>query len=256
MKTDKKILIVIVFSCLYLATQTALAAREYLVELVVFSNLDIRSKENWQDSFPPLDPKKMDRAVVPSTITPSGTAGAPTTKEIEESKFNTYVDRIRRNGSRKILVEARWVQEVSGPADTTIVRVTDQPVTEESSTTGSLFRGSTGMARPTDKQWNEKPPLLDGFVNFFLDEYYALETDLRYTPPYRPSILDENPAGGPTSYRIHEQRKMKSGELNYYDHPYFGMVLLVTPVEATVEPPLKQPGNVDQPEDGKTKGTL
>ena len=80
-----------------------------------------------------------------------------------------------------------------------------------------------------------EPAQLDGFVNFYLNSQYTLEADIRYTPPYRPSILDEEPDIGPVNYRINEKRRIKSGELNYYDHPAFGMVLLVTPVEILPE---------------------
>jgi hypothetical protein len=30
-------------------------------------------------------------------------------------------------------------------------------------------------------------------------------------------------------YILREQRRMKSGEKHYFDHPYFGVVALVTP---------------------------
>jgi len=104
------------------------------------------------------------------------------------------------------------------------------------------------MKRSIDNdQVEQSQPVLDGFINFYLSGAYTIEADIRYKPTYRPSILDENPLAEPVTYRIYEKRKIKSGELNYYDHPKIGMVLRVTPVEM----PNLGTGNKTKEEDKK-----
>ena len=147
-------------------------------------------------------------------------------REIRESTFSSYVTRISRNPQRRVVLSRHWVQPVLSPANTTIAHITDaKTITENMNTTEAKNNNSY-----TDSLVKPGTPLIDGFINFYIDAQYTLEADIRYTPAYRPSILDEEPDIGPVSYRIHEKRRMKSGELNYYDHPKFGMVLLVTPV--------------------------
>jgi hypothetical protein len=82
----------------------------------------------------------------------------------------------------------------------------------------------------------EQPPELDGYVSFYLSEYYTLDLDIRFTPEV--SFLDRDDPANPeyTSYRIREKRRMKSDELNYYDHPRFGVLLLVNPAPSPSQP--------------------
>lgn len=226
-----KILIRILYSLLGAGlllsmSPSALAARSYLIELVVFTNQGTATTESWTSVNPPLSAKKMSRATRPGQ---GVLKMKDIPEEVEESKFSYYVKRIRSNPKRKVILSTHWVQAVLGPASTAIARITDARITDISSNVNNT-PGNTQKS-----QIIPQLPQLDGFINFYLNSQYILEADLRYTPPYRPSILDENPDIGPVSYRIHEKRRIKSGELNYYDHPAFGMVLLVTPVEVAEE---------------------
>jgi len=210
---------------LFLSLSTpALAARSYLIEVVVFTTQDAGDTEEWTAVYPPLNTRKMSRAIIPGQ---GELKLKDELKEIKESTFSSYVGRISKNPRRKVILSTHWVQPVLSPANTAIAHITDVKtrVGNQYTTETKMNNGYPG------NQITPELPLLDGFINFYLDGTYTLEADIRYTPPYRPSILDEEPDVGPVSYRIHEKRRMKSGELNYYDHPAFGMVLLVTPVE-------------------------
>ncbi|MFW2439092.1 MAG: CsiV family protein [Arenicellales bacterium] len=206
----------------------AQAARSYLIELVVFSMPDRGTDEKWTTAHPPLNQRKMSKAKLPARIM-DGIKNEPVEKV--QSNFSSSVNRIRKNPARNIILSTRWVQTVLNPANTVIARITNRK-----NITNDVQAGITDT-KPgfNDSQRPLPHPILDGFINFYLAGTYTLEADIRYTPAYRPSILDEEPSAGPVSYRIHEKRRMKSGELNYYDHPKLGMVLMVTPVEIPVE---------------------
>ena len=227
MKTLSRLLLSLLGSgLLFSVTLDALAARNYLVELVVFTIQHPDNNESWTSIPPPLSAKKMSRAIMPGN---DELLISDNLKELEESNFSYYLRRISANPQRKVLLSTRWVQTVLGPADTPIVRITDARNTDKSP---KLNNAPAGML---NNQVKQELPQLDGFINFYLNGHYTLEADIRFNPPYRPSILDEQPDVGPLSYRIHEKRRIKSGELNYYDHPLFGMVLRVTPVKTLPE---------------------
>lgn len=64
------------------------------------------------------------------------------------------------------------------------------------------------------------PPLLDGTLRVYLTRYLHVEVDLLY-----------HRSGVETPFRLRASRRMRSGELHYLDHPMFGVLVLVTPVE-------------------------
>lgn len=63
-------------------------------------------------------------------------------------------------------------------------------------------------------------PLLDGTVSLARSRYLHMAVDLIYVDPN---------SGIPLQLR--ETRRMRSGELHYLDHPRFGVLVQVTPVE-------------------------
>ena len=220
-KITRILLSLLITGFFLITTAPAFAARSYLLELVIFTSEDGGATEKWTSVDPPLNTRKMARAVYPGTGELELNKELP---ELKESTFSSYVNRIRKNPRRKVILSTRWVQPVSSPATTKIARISDRKYSSE----------NPYQTQPDNRQMMDDKPLVDGFINFYLDAQYTLEADIRYTPPYRPSILDEQPDMGPVSYRIYEKRRMKSGELNYYDHPKFGMVLLVTPVDLSL----------------------
>lgn len=229
MRIHTRLLLSLLITGLFISLSTpAQAARSYLIELIVFSMQDRGEDEKWITANPPLNEKKMSRAKLPAQIMDEY-KDVPV--EIKKSNFSSYVDRIRKNPERNIILATHWVQTVLDPTNTMIARITNRK-----DLTDDLKVGNKDI-KPgfNDNQLPTSQPILDGFINFYVTGQYTLEADIRYTPVYRPSILDEEPAADPVSYRIYEKRRIKSGELNYYDHPKIGMVLRVTPVEMPTE---------------------
>jgi len=229
MRNHKRLLLGLFITGLFISLSTpAQAARSYLIELVVFSLQDRGEDEKWTTAYPPLNERKMSRAKLPAQIMVEYN-DEPV--EIKESTFSSYVDRIENDPERNIILATHWVQTVLAPANTMITRITNRKdITDDLMIDNTYIKPGIN-----DDQLPTSQPVLDGFINFYLAGQYTLEADIRYTPVYRPSILDEEPDAGPVTYRIYEKRRMKSGELNYYDHPKIGMVLMVTPVKMPTE---------------------
>mgnify|MGYP001818202373 FL=1 len=235
----------------------AQAARSYQVDLVVFTleSTPSGNDETFPDSPPPLNPARMSRAVTPQELleemaTPAADStdesAAPVTgaEKEKEVSFDRVLARLRSDPRRKILLSTSWVQAVEGPDTSRVIRITDQREDDTETTTRTSLpsrqyapASPAGMPIDASILEAEQPPVVDGYASFYLSGYYTLELDVRYTPEV--SFLEmEDPANPKyTSYRIYEKRRMKSDELNYYDHPRFGVLLLVNPAETPASAP-------------------
>lgn len=218
---------------------TAQAARSYRVDLIVFTQPampDDPNGEQWEGTPPPLDAELMARAVTPSQLMegtiPEVMTETGTDKDNDKEKvvdFTAVLNKLQHDPKRKILLVTSWVQPVDTPRDSPVIRITDLSEEALSAPATDSPPASTGMALTGEPPVSAAPPLLDGYVHFYVSGIYTLELDLRYTPeiPFLEQEDPENPQY--TTYRIHEKRRMKSDELNYYDHPKFGVLLLVNP---------------------------
>lgn len=108
----------------------------------------------------------------------------------------------------------------------------------------------------------ELPERLQGEARLYRSRFLHLELDLElWSQPGRslpaPETATAEPlfpdrgrrdAGEPLDalepdvYRLSERRKLRSGELHYYDHPRYGVLAKVTPVEVEEEPAGETPG--------------
>ena len=71
-------------------------------------------------------------------------------------------------------------------------------------------------------------PTVHGTVTVSLARYLQVEVDLLYSRPASGQAAASNTA--PTRFRLVSQRRMRSGELHYIDHPLFGVLILLTPL--------------------------
>ena len=71
--------------------------------------------------------------------------------------------------------------------------------------------------------------------NVFLErgQYLHLGMTLTYAMPAPPAGLGAGPG---TAFRINESRRVRFYERNYYDHPAFGVIALVTPARGARAP--------------------
>ena len=70
---------------------------------------------------------------------------------------------------------------------------------------------------------------LEGAVRFSLSRYLHLDVNMLFR-----DISTSLPQ--PVLYQIHEQRRIKSQETHYFDHPRFGVLVRVMPVEKDKKP--------------------
>jgi hypothetical protein len=71
-------------------------------------------------------------------------------------------------------------------------------------------------------------PGLNGTVYLERGQYLHLGMALNYAVPAPPAGLGAGPG---TTFTLNESRRIKFYERNYYDHPAFGVIALVTPAQ-------------------------
>lgn len=129
------------------------------------------------------------------------TAVPPETATSEPYLKPAISNLLERDGHYRVLAHAHWVQTLdpAGKAAVKPVRI--------------------ASARPDE---------LEGTVQFYMSRYLHLDVNLLFR--------DEEAMKGGVVYRIGEQRRVKSQETQYFDHPKFGVLVRVMPVEKDKKP--------------------
>ncbi len=70
-------------------------------------------------------------------------------------------------------------------------------------------------------------PSVHGTVKISLARFLRVEVDLLYHRPVSGEAVV--PGSAPTRFRLVSERRMRSGELHYIDHPLFGVLILLAP---------------------------
>jgi len=97
------------------------------------------------------------------------------------------------------------------------------------------------QARPLVLPTPENPTevYVDGSVTVAVERYLHLTLDLQLHIPPDTVQNETTEALEIPAIRLTEKRRMRSGEIHYFDNPRFGAITLITPYEppATLEPP-------------------
>lgn len=111
--------------------------------------------------------------------------------------FSATMNSMRTDGRYRVLLHKRWTQSAESKSTGPAVQLT----TPENDVTGT--------------------------IKFYLARFLHVELNVLYQPQTGAIGGAENAA---TGYLISEQRRVKSNDLNYFDHPKFGVLLRVSPV--------------------------
>ena len=82
---------------------------------------------------------------------------------------------------------------------------------------------------------------VDGTIKLFIGRYLHINTDLIFRQPavIRKENLEHGRVEQSTilvNYRVRNNRKMRSSELHYLDHPRLGILVQITPLEKSSKP--------------------
>lgn len=117
--------------------------------------------------------------------------------------------RLEKSGQYRILHHAAWQQPASHPDETYPVRLTN----------GKAFSEASPDA-----------PALDGSLRLSKEQFLQIDLNLLYH--YPAAALDpDGESAESDGLLLQVNRKLRSGDLNYLDHPRVGVLAQVTPVE-------------------------
>lgn len=179
------------------------------------------------DEPPPVQEPPPFQEPLPAEKLPQGGEPAPVVEEdpllvrplrADEFKLNNEYRKLGVLGAYQPLLHAGWVQPGLPESQA-------QPF--DLATLGVLNPRGTVRVH------------LSRFLHITLDlTYTRMGTDARYEP-LRQEALSELPIA--PRYRLSTTRSARSGELHYFDHPAFGVLVRITPVPEASSQPARRP---------------
>lgn len=196
------------FIILSLTAGAALGAAEtetppwYDVEVLVFKNNTAPGAENevW-----PVDPGLPAPGQVIELVPPPQTSPLPGAaqpfQQLGDAGQALMAASTRLAASRDYtpLLHLAWRQPVTAQADTPAVHVATETAAGET-------------------------PEIDGVIRVSRNRFLHVDIDLLYRAD-----------AATTTFRLQQSRRINSGEVHYFDHPAFGLLVKLTPYEAPAQ---------------------
>lgn len=165
----------------------------YEIEILVFKSMreDLAGDEVWVQQDAPVDTTALDNALI--------IGGAPPRK----SSLSLAAEKMASGNSYRVLSHKRWIQSAEPKLDAQPVRI----------------QAAEGASTQ-----------LDGTIKFYMSRFLHLDVNLSMQDLESSDNDSDNPADANT-YSIKEHRRIKSVDIHYFDHPKFGVLIQVQPVE-------------------------
>ena len=203
-------------------------AREYEIELLIFRNLvQNDAGEVWPVDFSDwFEEEPVDNTDISEPLDPPPRA---VVTWLPKSQFRLTAQRnaLARSAPYRPIAHLAWRQAVPGR------------------------RQAKALELPGG-QHNPDRAYVDGLVRVAVERYLHLDLDLRlHLPDSAIQVAPQDNQAVPEDYqdqtasqdfgvpdiRLRQQRRMRSKELHYFDHPRFGVIALITPYEPVEVPP-------------------
>ena len=114
--------------------------------------------------------------------------------------------RLEKSGQYRTLHHVAWQQPVLSPDEVRPVRLTN----------GRNLQSASPDA-----------PALDGTILLSRQQFLQIDVELLY---HYPALIPEGDQAGSDGLLLRSSRKLRPGDLNYIDHPFIGILALITPV--------------------------
>jgi len=183
--------------------------RQYEIELLIFRNLvQSDAGEVWPADFSEWFEESAD-SEQPGIVTETAVTWLP------KSQFRLSAQRnaLARSAPYRPIAHLAWRQVVPGRQ----------------------------RAKPVElpgRRHNPDRAYVNGLVRVAVERYLHLDLDLRlHLPTSAAQASSEDYEYGVPEIRLKQQRRMRSKELHYFDHPRFGVIALITPYEPVEVPP-------------------
>lgn len=124
----------------------------------------------------------------------------------QSAYLSKAVEKISSQKNYSIITHKRWSQDVNSKAASKIVR----------------------LSEPFGDNGSE----LSGDIIFYLSRFFHIDVNIKLKEPQKNFFATE---GAPSfnTYKIDDNRRIKSKEIHYFDHPKFGMLVYVNPIKTS-----------------------
>jgi len=146
----------------------------------------------FETRLPELEGSELWTRVPPPNLTEVATPAEASPTE----DFAAFAEALRGDNRFRVLLHRRWLQNPEPRSNATPVQLLT---------------------------WDEE---LGGTLTFYLSRFLHVELNLLFQP-----LLGAIGGDYAPSYLISEERRIRSNELHYFDHPKFGVLLRVSPVK-------------------------
>lgn len=201
-----------------LAIPAVASARWLTVEIVVFDDLH---GEGLHDEHWPADPGEPSiEDAVEIVHSPGGEAGGAARAYRLVNRSALALDGIwgslRRSARYRPFLHVGWRQQGLPPGTARPAHVGPH--------LGDLGAGAAGPG-------GGERPTVQGTVKVSVARYLHVDLDLVYRRPGNGEA--ETPGTAPARFRLVSERRMRYGELHYFDHPLFGVLMRIRPLRTT-----------------------
>ncbi|QYJ80317.1 peptidoglycan binding protein CsiV [Shewanella acanthi] len=195
-------------------------------------------------------------ASIPSTISGNGqnTSGAVLLSS-NQGQFSSIISALSREPGNRSLLHMTWQQPMTSKSGSVPIRLFSgrdysgrysfdgRQLTQGQDTSTPISDGGVGQMQPNAPVWQ-----LDGTINIYLNHYLYIETALNLRKEGR-KMMSTQTDDMPTSYAgasssttvepskvmtpylmsipLEQNRRVKSDEIHYLDHPEMGMVIQI-----------------------------
>ena len=143
----------------------------------------------------------------------------------EDFKLSPEVNALNKSNKYNVLVHIAWIQQIQSPHNTNPINIFGGLAYNQY---GDIISAQTDQP---DTLWQ-----INGLIWISHTRYFEVKTRLYYTalsinyPAYlklEEAIHQQSPL---ITFRLQQARRTRSNELNYFDHPIFGMLIKIIPV--------------------------
>jgi len=205
-----KTFITSIFNLLLLLStaSTHAATKQYNIEMIIFEDTSSRylNSERWPIIHQPEEDKPAEQ--------PENNSLVNITHHASDA-LAEYVTKLKNSRQYKVLLHQSWQQTGLSNTDAVDIQI------------------DTSAGENTGNDAESISSNVQGTIKLILGRYLHIHTDLLYN-----RLNEEYQPASPTlnskvfnQFQIKSQRRMRSNELHYIDHPLLGILVLVTPIK-------------------------
>lgn len=244
-------------------TTISLAAKApnyFKVELIIFQNINQPSlqSEIWPSTVKPpnlyntillsqpadasnttqTSNPQSPQTPAPEATTPiTTTASGPTPYQLltaDQFTLQSIANKISNKQNYQIILHQAWIQPGVGKRFAKKIHIYGGQLYNDS---GEVIQAVNLPQDPSDALWQ-----VNGTIQLIKNRFFSANTNLILTLPSSQltaaSFQQIDPTQTQTSlpdslksFQMYQSRRLKPNELNYFDHPLFGMLIKITPIK-------------------------